>query len=124
MVTLQQFILPSVLFLLTLGFGFWVSHLGKPYNGVLFNVHKLIALGAVATMIIQLSKTLKNVDSTALVIVLLVIAAICIVMLFASGALMSVGKLDYTLMLAVHRIAPAVLVIAAGFAVYLLAAKH
>ncbi len=40
-------ILPGFLFLIIIGFGLWVSKVGKPYNNLLFYIHKLIALGAV-----------------------------------------------------------------------------
>jgi hypothetical protein len=109
---LSKFMFPGIAFILTLAFGFRLSHVGKPYNSLLFNVHKLIALGAVVATIVQLTKLLKNVDLLALIIVLLVVAALCVIALFASGALMSIGKVDYTLMLAVHRIAPVLLVAA------------
>ncbi|MFN2108116.1 MAG: hypothetical protein ACK2UI_00515 [Anaerolineae bacterium] len=109
---LSKFVLPGIAFVLTLAFGFWVSHLGRPYNGLLFNVHKLIALGAVIATIVQLTKVLKNANALVLIIVLLVVAALCVIALFASGAFMSIGNVDYGLMLTVHRIAPVVLVIA------------
>lgn len=109
---ITQFAIPGVVFLLTLIFGFWLSSAGKPYNGVIFNIHKLIALGAVIATVIQLSQVLKPADSLALVIALLVVAAVCIVALFASGALMSMGKANYGLLLTVHRIAPALVAIA------------
>ena len=108
----SKFLLPGIVFILTLAFGFWVSHVGKPYNGLLFNVHKLIALGAVVATVIQLVKLLKSADALALVGVLLVVAALCVIALFASGALMSMDKLDYALILTIHRVAPVVLVIA------------
>jgi len=108
----SKFLLPGIAFILTLAFGFWLSHVGKPYNGFLFNIHKLIALGAVVATVIQLVKLLKGADSLALVIVSLVVAALCVIALFASGALMSMGKLDYALMLTVHRVAPVILVVA------------
>ncbi len=107
-----QFSVPGILLLLTLSFGFWLSHIGKPYHGLLFNLHKLLALGAVVLAAVQLGNTLKTVNASWLVIVLLGLAALCIVALFASGALMSMEKLDYALMLAVHRVAPGVLTLA------------
>lgn len=117
---LTKFLLPGIAFILTLVFGFWLSHVGKPYNGLLFNVHKLIALGAVVATVIQLVKLLKGADALALVIVLLVVAALCVIALFASGALMSIGKLDYALMLTVHRVAPVVLVVAMVIVIFML----
>lgn len=111
---LYHFTVPGGLFILTLAFGFWLSHLGKPYNGILFNIHKLIALGAVVVMAIQMVKLLRGMETQALVIVLLVVAALCVISLFVSGALMSAGKLEYNLMLTIHRVAPFVLVVGLG----------
>ena len=120
---LSKFIVPGIVFILTVIFGLWLSNAGKPYNGILFNIHKLVALGVVIFTIVQLSGTLKTADSLAYIIVLLVVAGLCVVALFASGALMSLGKLDYTLMLTLHRIAPVVLVIALALVVALLGRK-
>jgi hypothetical protein len=110
--TPSNLILPGTLFLLTLVFGFWLSQRGKPYNGLLFNLHKLIALGAVVVMGIRLSKELNTGDSPVLILVLLIVSAVSIVALFASGALMSIGKQDYTLTLTIHRISLVTLAIA------------
>jgi hypothetical protein len=107
-----------LLFILTLAFGFWLSKVGKPYNGALFNIHKLIALGAVVLAVIQISKA--GAAGSPLLIAALILAGLCAVALFASGALMSIGKLDYALTLTIHRVALAVLVIASGTAMYLL----
>ncbi len=115
----SKFVAPGTAFLLTLAFGFWLSNAGKPYNGILFNIHKLIALGAVIIAVVQFAQTLKTANALAVIVALLVLAAICVIALFASGALMSAGKLDYGLMLTIHRIAPAVLVVAMALVVYL-----
>jgi hypothetical protein len=37
--------------------GFWLSRSGKPYNGIIFNIHKLIALTAVVLFVITLYRT-------------------------------------------------------------------
>ena len=118
------FILPGIIFLLTLAFGVWLSHSGKPYNGLLFNVHKLIALGTVIATVFQLFKVLENNDPPSSIVIFLVFAGICVVVLFATGALMSLGKLSYSLMRTIHRIAPAALAIFMSLAVYLLIGGH
>ncbi len=105
---LDQFIIPVGLFILTLLFGFWLSHTGKPYNGILFNFHKLLALGSVVFACIQSYKNLQALSW--LLIILLAVIALSIIALFISGALMSAEKLDYNLMLIIHRMASAVLV--------------
>jgi hypothetical protein len=121
--TFSKFSLPVVLFLLTIAFGFWLSRLGKPYNGILFNFHKLIALGGVIFAVVQISKALNIADSP-LLIALLITGALCVVALFVSGALMSMGKLDYALTLTIHRITPLVLVFAVTTIVYLVTGKN
>jgi hypothetical protein len=118
---LSKFTLPGVLLLLTLGFGFWVSRLGKPYNPALFNIHKLLALGAVVLAVIQFTQALNGTLTQAWILILLILAAVCAAALFASGALMSAGKLSYSAMLLVHQAAPVLLVLSLGGALYLLA---
>jgi hypothetical protein len=114
------FIIPAIGYLLTLAFGLWVSHIGKPYNGLLFNVHKLLALGTVILTVIRLVKALKTVDASALIIVSLIVAAVCVIALFLTGAFMSIGNLDYTLVLTIHRIALALVGVSTALVVYLL----
>ncbi|MCS6994993.1 MAG: hypothetical protein NZP74_14345 [Anaerolineales bacterium] len=110
----------NILFVLTLAFGFWLSNIGKPYNGLLFNVHKLIALGAVVLAVIQLTKIPNLLTPLSLVAVGLALAALSVLTLFVSGALMSAGKLDYALMLTIHRVGLATLVIGCALALALL----
>jgi hypothetical protein len=114
----NRFVIPIILFILTLVFGFWLSHVGKPYNGLLFNIHKLIALVCVVLLGIQFSKTIHAPNW--LIIAFLVVSALCVSALFVSGALMSAGKLEYNLMLAIHRVAPFVLVVGLGMVMVLL----
>ncbi len=121
--SLYQFAVPGSLFILTLAFGFWLSRVGRPYNGVLFNVHKLIALGTVVVTAIQMVELLRNAETQALVIVLLVVAVLCVIAIFASGALMSAGELNYALMLTIHKVAPILLVLCCALVLYFLRGK-
>jgi len=117
---LSRFVIPGIVFILTLAFGFWLSRSGRPYNGLLFNIHKLTALAAVIVTVVQLVRIFKGADMLALSIALLALAALCVVALFVSGALMSAGKLDHDLLHTIHRVALAALVIALPAAVFLL----
>jgi hypothetical protein len=119
--TLSKFTIPGILLLLTLGSGFWLSSSGRPYSGILFNVHKLIALGVVIVAVIQFVQVFKDTNPQAVGIALLVLGGVCAVALFATGALMSMGKLDDTVTLTIHRIASVAMVVAMAAAVYLLA---
>jgi hypothetical protein len=111
---------PGIVFLLTLAFGFWLSYSGKPYNGILFNIHKLVALGTVILVVMQIYNVFKAMEVQTLIIILIVIAAICVVALFASGAFMSIGNQNYQIMKFIHNVAPVLLVIMTALTIYLL----
>jgi hypothetical protein len=113
------FLLPGIGFLVTLSFGFWLSRLGKPYNGILFNIHKLIALGAVVLTALHIYNWFKVSEPQALLVGLIVIAGMSVAALFASGAFMSIGNLDHKTMKLIHNVAPVLLVVAAGLTFYL-----
>jgi hypothetical protein len=121
MPTLSRFAIPAVVFLLTLAFGFWLSRAGRPYNGLLFNAHKLVALAAVVITVVQLIQMFRGADLPGLLIAVLVLAALCIAALFASGALMSAGKLGYARLHTIHRVALAALISAASLTIHLIA---
>jgi uncharacterized membrane protein YadS len=117
---ITPFAIPIITFLLTLAFGVWLSNSGKPYNGILFNVHKLIALGAAVLTAVQLFRVLKDTGIQVIPILLIVIAFVCVIALFATGALMSMEKMSYEAMLTIHRLAPVLAAVAMAVALYLL----
>ena len=118
-----KFVTPGVLFLLTLVFGFWLSRSGKPYNGLIFNIHKLIALAAVVVTAIQTFNALKVIEAQPILIVLLIVIGLCAVALFVTGALMSANKATGPPTLTIHKIAPLLAVLAAIGALYLLGGR-
>ncbi len=120
---IAKFVTPGVFFLLTLLFGFWLSRSGKPYNGLIFNIHKLIALAAVIVATIQTINALKIVEVQPILIALLIVIGLCAVALFVSGALMSANKPGYDTLLTIHRIAPPLAIIAATGTLYLLGGR-
>jgi len=119
MEVLSDILIPGIVFLLTIVFGFWLSKLGKPYHGALFNVHKLLALGAVIATGVQMFRTLEGTGTQVTLIILLVVAMVCVIALFASGALMSLDKLDYNLLRTIHRLAPIAIIVVIFWAIYL-----
>ena len=121
--TLTKFIIPGIIFLLTLVFGIWLSNSSKPYNGILFNIHKLIALVAVIVTTMQIYMILKGMESQSLVITLVIFAALCVVALFATGAFMSLGKLNHEVILAIHRISPILASTSIAAIIYFLTGK-
>ena len=117
---MTQFTTPVLAFISTLILGFWLSKVGKPYNGILFNFHKLIALGTVILVTVQIYEMVRILELQALFIILIIVAGICVVALFASGAFLSIGNLNYAVVLTVHRIALGLGSVAMMMLIYLL----
>ena len=121
MTFLSKFINTGIAMVITLSFGFWLSRRGKPYNGLLFNIHKLAALAVVVTAAFAFYDLMKNTAWLALLPIALILAALCAVALFASGAMMSIGTAQDALALVVHKISPALLLAALAAALLIFA---
>lgn len=114
----SKLLTPVILLALTLGFGLWLSLMGRPYNGLLFNIHKLLALGAVVLAGVQVYALMKAAPLAVGSTLLVVAAALGVAALFFSGAMLSVGRMDYRLTLTVHRTALVVTPLLTGAVVY------
>ena len=117
-------LLPAgILFVITVGFGFWVSWIGKPYHALLFNIHKLVALGGVILGSIRIFKLDPLAEFPLLVVGLLGVAAVCVITMFATGAVMSIKEEETRLVKTIHQISPFLITVLVGLAVYLLGLK-
>jgi hypothetical protein len=123
-VSVSRIAVSGALFLLTLAFGVWLSHAGKPYSSLLFNIHKLIALGAVIVTGVTVYQARATVTIGSLTFVASVATGLLFVALFVSGALLSIGKPDSAAILIVHRVAPWLAVITAALTLYSLAGSQ
>jgi hypothetical protein len=120
METASKFFIPGGVFVLTLASGIWLSSIGKPLNTIIFTLHKLIALAAVILTGIQVYKTLQEMGIQALPMVLIVLTGLCVIALFVTGALLSLGKPVDEVLLTIHKIAPVLALLAMTGAIYLL----
>ena len=117
---LSKLLLPAILFVLTLGFGLWLSLMGRPYNGLLFNIHKLLALGAVVLAGVQVYALMKAAPLAVGSTLLTAAAALGVLALFFSGAMLSMGRMEHTLALMIHRVGLALSVVVGGAAWFVL----
>ncbi len=106
MEAISKFLYPVIIFVLTLGSGLWLSHTSKPLNPILFNIHKLIALGAVILTGIQIYKSLRITETQLMLVLMIILAVLSVIALFATGALMSIGTPVYEQWHMIHKIAP------------------
>jgi hypothetical protein len=120
MVTVSKFFPHGIFFILALASGFWLSHLGKPYNNLLFNIHKLIALGVAVATSVQVYRVLQTIEVRTALIGLIIVAALSVLALFLTGAFMSLGSPASMSLLTIHRVAPILAVGAVGWLLYLI----
>jgi hypothetical protein len=124
METALKFLTPGIVFVLTVATGVWLSRSGKPLNMAIFTIHKLIALAVVVVTAMQMYTVLKGSNPQALLVGLIILAGICVVALFVTGALLSQAKPVSDILLTIHKVAPILAVIAMAAAFYLLAGRQ
>jgi hypothetical protein len=120
----SRIVVVGVLFLLTLAFGIWLSRAGKPYSALLFNIHKLIALGAVVVTAITVYQARAAVTPGSITLIAVAATGLLCVALFVSGALLSIGRPEAAAVLIIHRVAPWLVVVAVGLTLYSLIASQ
>jgi hypothetical protein len=108
------------LFLCIFVFGFWLSRSGKPYNQVLFTIHKLVALGAVIYLAMTVYKVHQQMPFNPAQIFFMVLTTVCLLVLFVTGALLSLDKVMPLIVFRLHHIAPYLTVLSTTASLYLL----
>jgi hypothetical protein len=106
-------------FVLMLLSGIWLRRKGKPYNKLIFTIHKIIVLLTilfVARYIILLKNTVEMVQLT---LTVMWITLAFFVVSFISGALLSFEKPMPKALTILHRSSALLVTILAGVAVYL-----
>lgn len=98
------------LILITIFFGFILHSTGKPYNQVIFTFHKLLSLGFTVFISIILFNFIKDTSLSASFMTYLILCALSVILLFVSGAMLSIDK-AFDVMLLVHRISTIVFII-------------
>lgn len=120
----------GLLFLLSLVSGVWLSQSGKPFNGMIFTLHKLIALGTVIIIAVNVYHLYRAMDTRTLVALsVIVVSGLLFLALFISGALLSLiagallslEKPVLEAILKIHQVAPLLALVSSTATFYLLA---
>lgn len=113
----------GLLFLLMILSGVWLTHTGKPYSPVLFNVHKILSLAAVVLAGIQAYSLFRQASTGSLETTLLILAAVLFLILIITGGLLSEDLKVYDLLRSVHRITPVLAIVLTVVVFYLFLKK-
>lgn len=99
-----KIVISGILFLFVLATGIWMSKLGKPYNQVLFNIHKLISLAAIVLSVIAFINYRNQVNSTNLVHIIAYSIAFILFTTIVTGGILNAKKETINLVLMAHKI--------------------
>ena len=109
--------------------GYRLSRLGKPYNGLVFNIHKLVGLAAGIFLIVTVVNAHKVSPIQPSAILVIAVTALIFLLLVTAGGLLSIlaegglGSIQVsmqTLISWAHKIFPYLAVAATGIVLYML----
>jgi hypothetical protein len=86
-----RFVSAGLLFLLILPLGLWLSHSGKPYGFILFNIHKLIGFGLFVFLAITVYWVNQSTPLSPPQLAACLVAALFFVATIVSGGMVSVS---------------------------------
>ena len=113
-------VVTGILLLLICLSGIWLKRAGRPLNAGISAIHKLIGVGAGVFLIMTLVRMNDATPLTTGQWVAVVAAAACFVGTVATGGLLSTDKPATPLLTALHRIIPALTVVATAGLMYVL----
>lgn len=110
----------TLMFLMIIATGFWVSIGGKPYNTGIFTLHKLISLAAVVILTIITVKTCKASGLNGFALTGVIVTGILFLGTIATGGMLSVDKVMPAIVLRMHHILPYVTTVSTGVTLLLM----
>lgn len=114
----KRIILTGLLFAGILVSGLVLSRNGKPYSMVLFNIHKLAALGTAVYLAVSVIRIHRVAPLGGPALAVWILSAVCFVILAASGGVVSAVKNYPPVVHTLHQFAPYLAVISAGLGIY------
>lgn len=106
-------------FVFTVLSGYWLSHSGRPLNGLILTIHKLISLAAVIYLGINIVRLHQAAPLAPLAIALSALALLFFLALIATGGLLSVAKPMPSFVHTIHQVGPYLTVLSTAAALYL-----
>ncbi len=118
--TLLRMLGIGALFLLCIASGLWLAHAHKPLSTILFNLHKFIALGAVALLGITIYQVNQIAPLSSTEIILCAVSGVLILGTIITGGLISTGNAMPLVVSTAHQVLPYLTVLCVAGTLYLL----
>lgn len=114
------FVVTGLFFLFIFVFGYWLGHTGKPFNVVIFTVHKLLSVAAVVFLVIVIYKRNQAIPLSAIELIVVVVTGLFFLGNIITGGLLSIDKPMPLVILRMHQIIPYLTVCSTAAMLYLL----
>ena len=118
--TTSRIITIGILFVLKFAFGFWLFRSGKPYNGIVLTIHKLISLATLVLILLTADSLRGDRRMDAAQLIVIVATIVFFVLAIATGGLLSTDKPMPAIATIVHKVAPFLSVVSTALTFYLL----
>ena len=115
----SEFISAGLFFLFIFLFGFWLKRAGKPYNAILFNIHKLVGLGALVFLGITINRINQATPLSALEMTACAVTGLLFICTIVSGGLVSIDKPMPSAITMMHKLFPYLTVLSTAATLYL-----
>jgi hypothetical protein len=103
--------------------GIWLSRSGKPLNGMILTIHKLISLAAVVFLIITIYRINQVATLSAMGLTAGVVTGLFFLGTIIAGGLLSTGKPTPAAILTMHQITPFLTVFSTAVTLYLVLSR-
>jgi hypothetical protein len=104
--------------------GYWLSRSGKPYNVIIFNIHKLIGLAAGVFLIMTVYQVHQAAPLGPVEIIAIVVTVLSFVATVIAGGLLSIDKPMPAAISMMHKLLPYVAVLSTAVTLYLLLSRR
>ena len=109
-----------LMFVAIMGTGFWISKGGKPYNTVIFTLHKLISIAAVVLLTIITIQTNNSSGLNAAGLAGVITSGCLLVGTLVTGGMLSVDKVMPSIVIRMHQILPVLTTVSTGITLFIM----
>jgi hypothetical protein len=114
------FVGTGLFYLFIFVFGYWLGHSGKPYNAIIFTIHKLIPLAAIFFLVKVIHHRNQAVTLSTIELTAVVVTGLFFLGAIITGGLLSTDKPMPMIILRLHQIIPYLTVLSTAIMLYLL----
>jgi hypothetical protein len=100
--------------------GFWLSRAGRPFNGLLLNLHKLVALGVAIYLAVTAYRMHQAAGLSGMELTVVVVTGLLFLASGVIGGLVSLEKPPPTILAILHLVLPILTVVSTAATLYLL----